>query len=76
MGRKCTKNDAIRGKTESITNPDVKPGNIEIVSLKRAHIVGPKLDVAQAKPIKIPLMVDVISGAIFCPIIIFDACPL
>ena len=52
----------IKGKIESITRPDVNPEKKSSLSFIRAQTVEPKLEVAHANPIRISLMVDLISG--------------
>jgi hypothetical protein len=67
--------NAMRGNITRTVKPDARPSIPGISPLKRAQSVGPKLAAAQAKPISIPLIVEVISGATLCPITIFAACP-
>jgi hypothetical protein len=63
------------GNTASMSNPDANPGKEGTAWVVSAQTVGPKLETAHANPIRIPLIVAVISGTILCPITMFAACP-
>lgn len=75
LDRKMESTEASNGNTLSTSRPEVRPPILGKMPLRCAQRVGPKLAVAHANPIRIPLIVDVISGVILCPITIFAACP-
>jgi len=75
VGKKSERAAATRGKKLITKSPEEIPPIPEKSPLVFAHRIGPNWEVAQANPMRMPLMVDIISGAMRCPITMFIPCP-